>query len=217
MTRVCGEGIVRRACHAIAALVWGLASGIVGGARALPQSALPPIVVRTYDAADIPAEYQQPALLAAAAILDRAGISVRWIRCDPDGFTAECKKPLDTYELAVRLLKLRERPSKSARPLGEANVDVVRRTGSLATVYANRVRWFADASGVDFSTVLGRAIAHEIGHLLMGTTMHPATGLMRGVWAPKEVAGEHWVFADRDALALREGWRLRADLAHSTS
>ena len=174
--------------------------------------------MRTYDAADTPTEFQQSALLAASAILDRAGVSVRWIRCDPNAFTAECRNPLGAYDLAVRLIKLRERPSKSTLPLGEANVDVVRRTGSLATVYANRVRWFADASSVDFATVLGRAIAHEIGHLLIGTTMHPATGLMRGVWAPKDVAGEDWVFADGDALALRQACRLRAQgLADRTS
>jgi hypothetical protein len=112
---------------------------------------------------------------------------------------------------------LRERPSTSTLPLGEANIDVVRRTGSLATVYANRARWFADASGVDLSTVLGRAIAHEIGHLLIGTTMHPPTGLMRGVWAAKDVAGEHWVFTEREAVALRQACRLRAGLALSTS
>jgi hypothetical protein len=48
------------------------------------------------------------------------------------------------------------------------------------------------------------------------TTMHPTTGLMRAVWVPKEVAGEHWVFAEGDALALRQACRLRAGLARST-
>jgi hypothetical protein len=201
---------------AIVALAWGLAFGVVGETRDLPASDLPAMVVRTYDAADTPTEFQQSALLVAAAILDRAGLSVRWIRCNPNAFSAACRKPLGAYELAVRLVKLRERPTTPTLPLGEANVDVVRRTGSLATVYANRVRWFADASGVDFSTVLGRAIAHEIGHLIIGTTMHPTTGLMRAVWAPKEVAGEHWLFAEADAQALRLACRLRAGLDRST-
>jgi hypothetical protein len=201
---------------AIVALAWGLAFGVVGETRELPASAFPPIVVRIYDAAGTPTEFQQSALQVAAAILDRAGVSVRWIRCAPNAFTAACRKPLGTYELAVRLIKLRERPSTPELPLGEANVDMVRRTGSLATVYANRVRWFADASGVDFSTVLGRAIAHEIGHLVIGTPMHSTTGLMRAVWAPKDVAGEHWVFAEGDALALGQACRLRAGLARST-
>jgi hypothetical protein len=72
------------------------------------------------------------------------------------------------------------------------------------------VRWFADASGVDFSTVLGRAIAHEIGHLVMGTTAHPASSLMRAVWTPQDVAGDHWIFSERDVVALRQACRLRA-------
>jgi hypothetical protein len=198
------------------ALACAFAFDVVGEARKLPERAVPAIVVRTYDAADTATEFQQSALLVASAILDRAGVSVRWIRCDPNAFTAECRNPLGAYELAVRLIKLRERPSKSTLPLGEANLDVVRRTGSLATVYVNRVRWFADASSVDFATVLGRAIAHEIGHLLIGTTMHPSTGLMRAVWTPKDVAGEDWVFAEGDALALGQACRLRAGLARST-
>jgi hypothetical protein len=174
------------------------------------------MVVRIYDAAGTPSEFQQSALLVAAEILERAGVSVRWIRCNPNAFSAACRKPLGAYELAVRLVKLVERPTAPTLPLGEANVDVVKRTGSLATVYANRVRWFADASDVDFSTVLARAIAHEIGHLVIGTTLHPTTGLMRAVWAPKEVAGEHWVFAEADAQALRLACRLRAGLDRST-
>ena len=62
---------------AIVALAWGLAFGVVGETRELPASAFPPIVVRIYDAAGTPTEFQQSALLVAAAILDRAGVSVR--------------------------------------------------------------------------------------------------------------------------------------------
>jgi hypothetical protein len=69
---------------AIVALAWGLAFGVVGETRELPASAFPAIVVRIYDAAGTPTEFQQPALQVAAAILDRAGVSVRWIRCDPN-------------------------------------------------------------------------------------------------------------------------------------
>jgi hypothetical protein len=196
---------------AIVALAWGCVSGTVGEAEEFSPSAFPSIVVRTYDAAAIPIESQQSALLMATAILDRAGVRVSWIRCDAGKLQiAECRLPLGAYEVAVRLITLRERPLTAALPLGEANVDVIRRTGSLATVYANRVRWFAEASGVDLSTVLGRAIAHEIGHLVIGTTRHQTTGLMRAVWTPNDVAGEHWFFTEGDALALRQGCQLRS-------
>jgi hypothetical protein len=203
-------GRQRQVVHiGIVALAWGLAVGIVGEARELPTSAFPSIVVRTYDAAATPTDAQASALLVAAAILDRAGVRVQWIRCDPDVHAAECRAPLGAYEVAVRLITVRERPTPSAR-LGAANVDVVRGGGSLATVYANRVRWFAEASGVDFSTVLGRAIAHEIGHLVIGSTRHESIGLMRAVWTPNDVDGEHWLFTERDALALRQACRVRA-------
>lgn len=195
---------------AIGGLAWALTFASLG-ARELPATAFPAIVVRTYDAAAIPTESQQTAFLVATAILDRAGIRVSWIRCDAEVVQmAECKTPLGVYELAVRFITLRERSLTTSRPLGEAHVDVGKRAGILGTVYANRVRWFADASGVDFSTVLGRAMAHEIGHLVTGTTTHGTSGLMRAVWTPDDVDGEPWVFTDRDALALRQACRSRS-------
>jgi hypothetical protein len=185
-------------------LALGFCFNSVCETRELSAVAFPSIVVRTYDAAATSTESQQLALLESAVILDRAGIRVLWIRCDAgDVYMPECRTPLGTYELAMRLIALPEHRSKRTRPLGEAHVDIVKRGGSFATVFANRVRWFADASGVDFSTVLGRAIAHEIGHLVMGSTAHPASGLMRAVWAPQDVAGDYWLFTERDALTLR--------------
>ena len=194
-----------------AVLVLGLCFNSICETKQLSAVAFPSIVVRTYDAAATPAESQQSALLEAAVILDRVGVRVLWIRCDAgDIQMSDCRRPLGPYELAVRLIAPPEQRSKDTRPLGEANVDVVKKTGSLATVFANRVRWFAEASGIDFSTVLGRAIAHEIGHLVIGTTAHRPTGLMRALWKSQDVTDNHWVFTEEDALALRQASRLRS-------
>jgi hypothetical protein len=35
---------------------------------------------------------------------------------------------------------------------------------------------------VSSGELLGRAMAHEIGHLILGTTQHDSRGLMRGRW-----------------------------------
>jgi hypothetical protein len=202
-------GTLARAIGGVLAL--GFCFKSICEARESSAVALPSIVVRTYDAAATPTESQQSALLAAAVILDRAGIRVSWIRCDAGVvYMSECKVPLGPYEVAVRLISLPERPSGRTRPLGEANVDPVKKTGSFATVFANRVRWFAGASGVDFSTVLGRAIAHEIGHLVVGTTAHQPTGLMRGLWTPEDVTDDQWFFTEGYALALRQACQLRS-------
>lgn len=38
---------------------------------------------------------------------------------------------------------------------------------------------------------LGRALAHEIGHYLLGPTAHTPNGLMRAEWSPNDLYGEH--------------------------
>jgi len=45
----------------------------------------------------------------------------------------------------------------------------------------------AGRTGVDEATLLGRAVAHEIGHLLLGTSQHADAGLMRAHWSDREL------------------------------
>src|SRR5688572_25603174 len=91
-------------------------------------------------------------------------------------------------------------------PLGDAFVDLGTRSGVLATVYLDRVSVLAGPAGLDIATLLGHAIAHEIGHLLLGTNAHSTTGLMRAVWSREEVRRRRaadWTFTERDATAIR--------------
>ena len=43
------------------------------------------------------------------------------------------------------------------------------------------------ASTADVATLLGRAIAHELGHLLLGTPQHGRFGVMRAIWSSQMV------------------------------
>ena len=43
------------------------------------------------------------------------------------------------------------------------------------------------AAHVSSGELLGRAMAHEIGHLILGTTQHDSRGLMRGRWTVIEL------------------------------
>jgi len=83
-----------------------------------------------------------------------------------------------------------------------------RRTGAavLATVYAAQVQELAHAAGTDAAVLLGRVVAHEIGHLLMRTTRHARHGLMRPQWTRDEVRlnrAADWAFTSEDVMAMR--------------
>jgi hypothetical protein len=91
-------------------------------------------------------------------------------------------------------------------PLGDAMIDTHAHSGVLATIYFDRIEWLARQAGADGRTLLGRAIAHELGHLLMATTTHGPVGLMRAYWSQDEVRRAHprdWSFAPGELAAMR--------------
>jgi len=64
----------------------------------------------------------------------------------------------------------------------------------------------AHEAGTDSRVLLGRAIAHELGHLLLATTTHGPVGLMRAYWSQEEVRRgqpRDWSFAPTELAAMR--------------
>jgi hypothetical protein len=168
------------------------------------------IQVRVYNAAVMPAADQAVALRAAATILTAAGIGTSWLSCgdmasDPN--STVCNTPLDPSELSVRLVKLPGTASaRGELQLGYSLVDTTAGAGTLATIYADRVAWLAGEAGADMPTLVGSAIAHEIGHLLLGTNAHSGTGLMRAVWSRAELRrndAADWLFGRSEAARIR--------------
>jgi hypothetical protein len=91
-------------------------------------------------------------------------------------------------------------------PLGDALIDPQSGAGTLATVYIDRVEWMARQTGTDSRALLGRAIAHELGHLLMPTSGHSTRGLMRAIWSGAELRrgrARDWAFEPREVAAIR--------------
>ena len=120
---------------------------------------------------------------------------------------AACTEPL----LAGRdmMLRLVDRvPATDERivALGESMIDREQRGGVLMTVDLFPVRAVTGRTSTSLSTLLGRAVAHEIGHLLLGSAEHPRLGLMRALWSHDELRGlkpAHWGFSAREAAQMR--------------
>jgi hypothetical protein len=145
----------------------------------------------------------------ADAILKQAEVATTWVDCSRGSRAATraaCTAPLSEGEVAIRITAApRDTATTSGqRSLGYSYVEP-ELGGTLATVFSDRVAWLAESSAVPRSTVLGRAVAHEVGHLLIGTNEHSESGLMRAVWTAGELARNEnvdWMFtiADRDRL-----------------
>jgi hypothetical protein len=178
-----------------------LMSGAAGGAE-LAWKALD---VRVYDNAGVSKAALRTALETAAQALRPADVEVTWLSCSTSS-GGRCTVPLRQGELIVRLVRLGTAVPADDESLGTALVDPRTGTGVLATVYVDRVERLARTSNGDLGTLLGRAMAHEIGHLLMGRSEHAVRGLMRPRWTRAEVARNvkaDWRFDAPDVRVIR--------------
>jgi hypothetical protein len=158
------------------------------------------LVVRIYDSVGVsPAELDR-ARASAGAILTSVGIEPIWRPCHVE----TCTGPVKPHEIAIRIV--RSGPASEKDSLGFSVIDVPRRAGSLGTIYQDRVEDLAAQAGVDLGELLGRAVVHEIGHMLIGTPAHARFGLMRAVWASGELRRDlslDWVFSRSEGSELR--------------
>jgi hypothetical protein len=149
--------------------------------------------------------------------LSGAGITVQWRECltknsPRSNMLDPCAEPLVPTELIVRIVQT-PRGFALRDELGYSYVDPVQRMGTVATVFADRVYSLAEELNTRAGTLLGNAMAHEIGHLLLGTVEHSGDGLMRQRWAVREGIlnqGRAWRFAARDVARMRDGLAARS-------
>ncbi|MBM3819656.1 MAG: hypothetical protein FJW14_11690 [Acidimicrobiia bacterium] len=175
------------------------------------------VTIRTYDTSSLPPDARQAAIATATGILALAGVTAVWMECDAVFVRSTgdpCLAPLGRTELSVRIVRLPPKPGHAGiLPLGYSLVDTKARSGALATIYADRIAGLAVNCNIDFGLLLGRAVAHEIGHLLLGTPEHADKGLMRALWSRESITDSPestWVFTTRDARSMRVALQTRA-------
>lgn len=172
-----------------------------------------PVVIRTYNYAALSAGELAAARSEAGRIFTSAGISLAWTECRVPGESAgaPCTEPLLVgRDLMLRLVERAPVSADRIVPLGESMLDREQRGGVLMTIDLFPVRAVARRASTSWPTLLGRAIAHEIGHLLLGSAEHPRLGLMRALWSHDELRGlkpAHWGFSAREAAQMRQSLR----------
>jgi len=186
------------------AIVWIAAAALLTTSSESPAAER--LVIRTYNTFGVAVEEMTMARSVAGVILQGAGLQAVWRDCSID-----CADDLGSRDVLVRIVAAPK--AVVAESLGCAIVDLQREGGTLATVYANRIDVLAARTGVNAGTLLGRAIAHEIGHLLLGTADHSASGLMRALWSDRELKRDvsaEWTFSPEEVARIRRGLAVRA-------
>ena len=175
--------------------------------------ARPLLVIRTYQTYQVSSDTLRIAQDAAEVILKDVGIDVRWLDCGQKtvpsiGKSNRCGQPLAPNEL---MLSIQEKGVASGAQNVSMGFTVVSRRPQdyqpvLSTVYADVVAMIARDAGVDARQLLGYAVAHEIGHLLLNNPEHTEAGLMRALWSRLELRARRradWVFSSHEAETMR--------------
>jgi hypothetical protein len=153
-------------------------------AAAVPTAAdetKPMLHVHVRDTAQISQRTLKEALEIAGGIYRRSGVVVEWLP-EPNDID-----PGDDLSIVIVAGALR-----SPFPVVEDSMGVVRVADGVrarvAYVFRDRVYGFAEQSHVDFWIVLGCAVAHELGHLVLPVNAHAPDGIMRARWDPGMIA-----------------------------
>jgi hypothetical protein len=165
----------------------------------------PRLAVRVFDITGVGSRDLEAALSEAGAHLEESGLTVSWNLCSDPSRAAPCDRPLGRDEIIVRLMGSRGADAGIVT-MGFAQIDPAKPRSLLATVYWDRVLWVARNAGVNARPLLGRAIAHEIGHLLINTNSHANAGLMRATWSQAELRQNtpaDWRFDEGEAHLMR--------------
>lgn len=119
----------------------------------------------------------------AARVFRQAAVNLEWLNCGQpsvsDAQRAICTDSLFPTHLHVRLIGHPLHFAGDALGVAYLAEDGV---GFQADVFCERVMQIQSESQVDPAVLLGIVSAHELGHLLLGTSSHSSGGLMRHNW-----------------------------------
>ena len=146
------------------------------------------ITLRVYNYAHIPDVLLSRAEEEATAIFRPTGIEAVWVDCPLSGAEWDrypaCQQPMGRADFALRILSAAMTQKAPARgeALGFALPCPEDLTGCYAEVFYLRITDWASGAEISAYQLLGHAMAHEIGHLLLGPNSHSRNGIMRAQW-----------------------------------
>ena len=162
------------------------------------------LLVRSYNAFGVPSHTMESAERGLTTTFAAVGIEVRWRECRTSRRPSlpRCDEVLMPREVVIRVIQTpRTEPDRNV--LGFSYVDTRMKRGTLGTVYMDRVTALARKQRMGPGKMLSHAMAHEVAHLLLGTTAHAPIGLMRDQWLVGRHRDGDWTFSNSEAAAMR--------------
>jgi hypothetical protein len=166
------------------AIVMAANIGAAGSPAARPQESALRVAIYVYNVALVPSRVLRGAERCVATILGQAGIRTTWF--EPRTFAPEelgPSSPGDPWVPPNITVRIYNRPMINEARVEQGILGFVWRfeTNSAVVLY-DRVQNLAGYRRIDLAPLLGIAMAHEIGHLLLGSREHSSEGIMRQNW-----------------------------------
>jgi len=193
----------------------------VAGLCAQPPDTGLQIEVHIYNYSAVSHEMLVRAEQESARIFERIGIATIWLDCPLTSQEAvrnrACALPDAPTRLTLRLLSnsMADSLGVGGDIFGSALLPDNEEFGVVANVYADRTRELADRR--EFEVILGRVIAHELGHLLLGKNAHSAAGIMHARWDAQDLGLSRqaaMLFLPGETKRIRAQVRARAVSPH---
>jgi hypothetical protein len=152
------------------------------------QSVAPAITVAIYDDVHLSQQVLADAEDEAARVYQKAGVALSWIECKSSKTDVEpdlrCQDPPSTTHLSLRIIP---HASKSGDGIFGVAFLSPEGTGAYSDVSYNSVEELDRDWHVGLARVLGHVMAHELGHLLLGSNAHSREGIMCPRWHAGEL------------------------------
>lgn len=179
---------------------------VVGFEDAQVPQTRPGIIVQVYNWASVAPQTLTAAENEAARIFREAGAAVSWLNC-PLTIPEAQANPICIDSGPLRSIAVRIIPgvptNRAITCLGVAFSE----GGIYSTIFYPRVHEYAEQRIATHSQILGHAMVHEIGHLLLGPVPHTRFGIMRGGWAAEDLrsmAMGALLFSPQQSVLIRQ-------------
>jgi len=188
----------------------GLALMVAAGGEAQQK-----LTVGVYNLAGVPGAVLGKARYEASRIYAKAGIETEWVECDANGAlsSAACAGMGQPDRPVLKIMSRSVDGQRSRGALGYAVVPEAGVFGTQAWVFFETMKEVAARDNADVPDVLAVAMAHELGHLLLGQNAHSGRGIMQGAWKKadlKRAAGGGLTFTQEQAEKMQAQVRGRA-------
>jgi len=187
---------------AIAAM---LSAPLAAGDGTATRQASRRLLLRVSASNSIPVQRLVRAQREAVAVFAQIGVDVDWIGCGLDR-RAHSDERATPLSIGVQVTSLH---GQALHVIPHDAIGAVVRTiesEEIAFVLFDRVERAADRYALDSGVVLGHAIAHEVGHLLLPRGTHGPAGLMRATWRMEDMRAAtqgQLGFSDAESAIIR--------------